>query len=560
MTSYGTLQRVHAPEAGWALRPVPHVALRVKRIFPRIRTTSGGADGPALTIKDTPEVAHELLWVMDRWPFLASVDDLAYLRERASAYEQTRSDVEAILAGYVPPDTWRDTALPPRDYQLAACSIVHRTGRLLLTDELGLGKTVSALLVLRDPEALPAVVVCPVHLQTQWERECERFLPWLTPHVARRGQPYDISGADVLILSYHKLDGWQPHLTAEARTVIFDEAQELRRNTSQKYQAAQAVARSARYRVGLTATPVYNYGDEIHSVISVLDADVLGSRDEFLREWCGGWGSGGGAKVSDPKALGTYLRDEGVMLGRSRSDVGRELPPAVAVEHVVDIDSERLADEAEGAEVLARQIMDAQGTPQELWRASGDLDWRLRHATGVAKAKHVAAFVSMLLETGEAVVLFGWHRSVYDIWMEKLRAHDPVLYTGSETAARKDVNARRFLDGETNLLVMSLRSGAGLDGLQERSKVAVFGELDWSPGVHAQCVGRLRRDGQQDTVVAYYLVAEEGSDPVVSEVLDLKSQQQVLLMDEDAALLRPAPDTGDRVKRLAADFLARRHP
>lgn len=42
-------------------------------------------------------------------------------------------------------------------------------------------------------------------------------------------------------------------------------------------------------------------------------------------------------------------------------------------------------------------------------------------------------------------------------------------------------------------VIMSLRSGAGVDGLQKHSRVAVFGERDWSPQVHEQCIGRIRR-------------------------------------------------------------------
>src|SRR3546814_8997139 len=38
--------------------------------------------------------------------------------------------------------------------------------------------------------------------------------------------------------------------------------------------------------LGLTATPIYNYGDEMHTVMSYINPDVLGSREEFLREWC----------------------------------------------------------------------------------------------------------------------------------------------------------------------------------------------------------------------------------------------------------------------------------
>jgi hypothetical protein len=70
---------------------------------------------------------------------------------------------------------------------------------------------------------------------------------------------------------------------------------------------------------------------------------------------------------------------------------------------------------------------------------------------------------------------------------------------------------------------MSLRSGAGLDGLQKRCSTMVFGELDWSPGVHHQCIGRLDREGQEQPVTAMFLVCDDGSDPPMMEVLGLKA-------------------------------------
>lgn len=50
----------------------------------------------------------------------------------------------------------------------------------------------------------------------------------------------------------------------------------------------------------------------------------------------------------------------------------------------------------------------------------------------------------------------------------------------------------------------------------------MFGELDWSPGVHDQCIGRLDRDGQIKQISAYYLLADSGSDPIISDVLGIK--------------------------------------
>jgi SNF2 family DNA or RNA helicase len=362
----------------------------------------------------------------------------------------------------------------------------------------------------------------------------------------------------VLIAPYSKVRGWADHLAGEIRTVIFDEAQELRRSESQKWTACAQIADQAAYRIGLTATPVYNYGGEIHTVLQVIAPDVLGSRDEFLREWCGRQDIRGHAVVRDPGGLGIYLREQGVMLRRTRKDVGRELPEVVRVPHAIDTDEDLLEELVADAVDLAEVIVSRAASRQELWRASGDFDWRMRRATGLAKAPYVAEFVKLLLETEERVVLFGWHRDVYKVWEEKLARYGLAFYTGTESPTQKQAARDRFLSGDARVLVMSLRSGAGLDGLQEAAHVAVFGELDWSPGMHDQCIGRLHRDGQDEGVVAYFLVSDHGADPVMAEVLNLKRQQAEPLRDPDAPLFTPAVDPGDRLRILAEDVLAAR--
>lgn len=65
----------------------------------------------------------------------------------------------------------------------------------------------------------------------------------------------------------------------------------------------------------------------------------------------------------------------------------------------------------------------------------------MRQATGIAKAPYVLEFVRMLVESGESVMLYGWHRDVYNIWLERLAEFNPVMYTG-----RKDLQLRNDLN------------------------------------------------------------------------------------------------------------------
>jgi len=88
-----------------------------------------------------------------------------------------------------------------------------------------------------------------------------------------------------------------------------------------------------------------------------------------------------------------------------------------------------------------------------------------------------------------------------------------------------------FMNGETNLLCISLRSASGLN--LQRATCVVFGELDWSPAVHSQAEDRAHRIGQEDSVLCYYLVTQTGSDQHIQDHLGLKVSQFIGIMGDE---------------------------
>ena len=191
-------------------------------------------------------------------------------------------------------------------------------------------------------------------------------------------------------------------------------------------------------------------------------------------------------------------------------------------------------------------------------RAASEFNVLLRLHTGIAKAPYVAEFVRLIVEAGEPVVLFGWHHEVYEIWKERFADLKPAWYTGRESEAQKNANKQRFVKGETDLLIMSLRSGPGIDGLQHRCRTVVIGELDWSPQVIKQDIGRIHRDGQTEPVTAYVMVSDSGSDPTLADTCLVKAQQSDGITDPDAELFEEVLPH-DHIKELARAILAQHH-
>lgn len=568
MRLYGTAELIHGT---WLIHADPHVAMRMKRLMKR-----SDADKPGfLRIEHSLEVAADLEWFMQRYPMEVK-PSRGFLIDAAAAFHERILRLEEFMsADYVPRPF--AMAVPPRTYQAREAEIVLQHGFCLIADEVGLGKTITALAVLSDARTRPAVIVVPTHLQSQWSEMVGRFLPDATTHIVQKLSPYPLPAkADVIIVPYSKLRGWSEVLATKSKAVVFDEVQALRTGSSMLGVAAVQLARACDFRVGLSATPIYNYGGEIFNILDTLKEGVLGSVMEFHREWCVPLGNGKYA-IKDPRAFGAWARQSFAMVRHTRIEVGRELPDVVKIPHTVDSDRKGLDAIEDRVRELAQIILGGSTRRGEKMQAAEELSNMMRQETGIAKAPYVADFVRMLVESGERVVLCGWHRAVYEIWQSKLADLGVEMYTGSESPTQKAAAVARFIAGERSvvipghgygdrtakedvkILILSLRAGEGLNELQTASSCIVFGELDWSPGVHEQCIGRLQRDGQPNKVVAYFLIANEGSDPEIAQVLGIKRVQIEGIRDPNAPLVETLDASGpDRIKRLARTFLERR--
>ncbi len=554
--------RLRFEEGWWVIEDAPpHVLIRLKRVF-------GKLDERSFTrhrLSNSADNARDLEWFFMRYPMRMSPSVAQALTDAANAHRNALETVHALRRGRRKPPKV-DLALPLRPYQAVATGLARATGSLLLGDDLGLGKTAAGIGLLASKGALPAVVAAPKSLQLQWEREIGRFAPALRVHRLRHGYVYNLEKKsagrtpDVLITTYSKLRGWAETLGGWAQTMLLDEGHEVRTgpHKSDRNAATMHIAERARYRMAMTATPIWNYALELYWLCETLRPGSLGTREEFMREWQ----TDHKGRVAEPEALGSYLRDIGLFLRRTRAEVGRELPALTYSTQVVDSDPDVL-DAIKGSAVeLARIILKrSEGaldevSQQEAYVAGGRLDAMVRQATGLSKAPYVAEFVRMLLTTGEKVVLFGWHHSVYDVWRERLKAYEPGLFTGQQSERQKDEAFRRFVDGKTPLLIVSNRAAAGLDGLQYSGcRTVVFGELDWSWAVHEQDIARVWRDGVNSGVIAYFLMAEDGADPIISNVLGLKRQQLEGVRGGRNPLEQNYDSAGARARLLAERYI-----
>lgn len=529
---YGTLKYLNDM---WVIEGEPCVIQMAKRLFPGCEGLGPGY----AKFKNNKRINGDLNWLMQRYP-LKIEDPERWEQAYNEAVEHVikRNEIMRKPQKVVPPMEFKGEL---KSFQQEGLAFLLHNQRTLLADEMGLGKTVQALAFLATTRAYPAIIVVPPHLIRNWEKEINRFIKLpekVVPlfgdfnnhnalHVIKGLRPYDLPEASVYIIHYLLLRGWKRVLPNFGfKAVIFDEIQELRHTGTEKYSAASLLAESCDKVIGLSGTPIYNRGGEIWNVLNIIEYHCLGDWDSFTREWCYGYGSD---IVKNPDLLGDYLKREGLLLRRTKDQVLKELPPKRRVVQTVDFDTGTYGKLIQDAVRKAKEI-DGIKDYFEKGRLTRDIINDSRQAIGIAKAPYVTAFVKMLVDAGEKVLLFAYHHAVVDIYLEELKDYKPVCITGRETIAEKSKSEDAFMNGETNLCIISLRSGSGLN--LPRATCVVFGELDWSPAVHSQCEDRAHRIGQEDSILCYYLVAEEGTDEAIQEALGLKVSQFVGIMGD----------------------------
>jgi SNF2 family DNA or RNA helicase len=473
----------------------------------------------------------------------------------------------------------------PFDYQVRAARTALRRlrGRGLLADEVGLGKTIEAGLVLKEyllrQMVSQVLILTPPGLVEQWQEELAVKFD-LTDFVTSNAPEFRSLGARawgsfprvIASLATARRAEHAKAITAqEYDLVIVDEAHHLKQRSSASWQLVNALQK--KYILLLTATPVQNRLTELHNLVTVLKPGQLKSPKEFSSQFV----ARGDPRLPKNRALLRELLGD-VMVRHTRSQISLKLPPRRA--HTIHLrlhaEEQALYD---GISALARQMMEDQITSAHrfgvltLLREAGSsaaatistLRSLAEHAALAAyrpellRLAEEAAAVQMSAKAdalhklltaqlaggqGDKVLIFTQFRATQDMLAERLLQEDIpfALYHGSLSPAQKDAAIREF-QGEQPVLLSTEAAGEGRN-LQFCRAMVNF-DLPWNPMRIEQRVGRIHRVGQDRPVDIFNLAAEGTIEDFVLDILDRKLNMFELVIGEVDMILGQMGDERD---------------
>jgi SNF2 family DNA or RNA helicase len=452
----------------------------------------------------------------------------------------------------------------PFPYQLEAAARVlrHMQGRAILADEVGLGKTIEAGIVLSELRlrglAGRVLVLAPAGLVGQWCEELERKFALACAIADRRFQAPPSEGIQPIVvasLAAARRDRLRAELTASTwDLVIADEAHRLKNARSASAQLARSLR--TRYMLLLTATPIENRLSDLFSLVSLVRPGLLGGAAEFRARH----GGGDGAQVRNVASLQLALRE--LMVRHRRSEITVMLPrrlaetirvaPAPEEARLYRAISERVREqgrEATASRRLAlRSIQQLAGSspwacaPSLAKLGWADLAEQAASVLSTAKASALLELLGRHRARGEKVVVFTAFRRTLHALGELLADHgfDAVVYHGSLSRADKDAAIARFADA-TPVLLSTEAAGEGRN--LQFCHVMVNFDLPWNPMQIEQRLGRIHRIGQDHDVQLTNLVSRGTLEERLLEVLQAKINLFELVVGElDMILGRVADD------------------
>jgi SNF2 family DNA or RNA helicase len=449
-------------------------------------------------------------------------------------------------------------------------------GRVLLADEVGLGKTIEACLLLREyllrGLAKRVLVLVPANLVPQWAEELDSkfHLPFAIAEPRSAGKAEFWAGTDRVLVSLSLAKSKRCAELVAAQPwdlVVVDEAHHCRNRATRSFQLVNSLRR--RFCFLLSATPVQNDLVELYNLLTLLEPGHLRTEADFKRRFVK---RGNPRDPRNREALRELLSQ--VMVRNTRSLVHIDLPPRYAQTLVVEPGAEEAAcyrqldtylrwrlprtaasDTADTDEVdsttgpLTRMqvntlLLAAGSHPAALAgsfrRIAGEDPQAaplLARLAGIGASAKERRLVELLRSRpdGKALVFATFRDTVdrLDAVLTEAGISHTVFHGGIDAAAKRQA----VLDfRDRSQVLLATEAGGEGHNLQFCDTLVNF-DLPWNPMRIEQRIGRIHRYGQKNTCFVFNLCCKGSLEERLLHLLGDKIRMFELVVGEVGSIL-----------------------
>lgn len=458
---------------------------------------------------------------------------------RGMADKSAQKVLNRLLVKYYSYEGWLPDFLDP--HQVKGVRWILTRSRSYLAHAPGAGKTIESLTasLMCDGEG-QCLIICPPTLTANWAREVGKVYDLLDiedwpaisviPDSARQTKVGWKS--EILICADSMLTKpWVlPRLVAtKKRIVIVDEASRFKEAKAARTRAlfggkikkglsSPGLIQEARHAVLLDGSPMPNRSMELWAPTFAMAPEAIDfmSQEEFGYRYCGAtqndYGDWEFKHNSHQGELKAKLQ-KSFMHVVTEDQLGHSERRRKLIYMTKDVRS------AQHKEWDRKNLSDLKIRSEEDSR--GDLA-RFRRELGLRKVDWAVQYIKERRESGEAILVFAWHRDVCIQLSERLNA--PLIMSGIKPAMR-ETYFKRFQSGKDDMLVGNILTMGRGHNLQRADRI-IFPEYSWTNETNLQAEKRASRRGRdvEQPVACDYLVSPGSFDEVILSSVFIKEK------------------------------------
>jgi SNF2 family DNA or RNA helicase len=478
----------------------------------------------------------------------------------------------------------------PHQVNAVMTAINKMRTRAILADEVGLGKTIEAGLIIKEylarGLAKRVLILTPAPLTTQWRGELlykfgEVFV------VADKDDDTLFQGFDRHPLLIASLDTAKHPANADLLLsqqwdlIVVDEAHRLKNAATQAYKFVKQLR--TRFFLMLTATPVQNSLFELYNLADLVQEGLLGTPEHFKETFVE---DKNGRVLKNDARLGDLLGR--VMVRHRRADVGIVFADRRVETVLLDGTPEEMAlheavldfvrgDSTSGtagrgfktltyirlsrmmASSPAALALTVRGMLAECQDPADGvaLSRIMQLAQGVKTNSKTQALLRALEEVGDKAIVFASFYETQKYLHEQLTnaGHEVVLFSGAMNQKDKDAAVSRFREPGANKVLLC--TDAGSEGVNlQFCHVLINYDLPWNPMRVEQRIGRVHRIGQKRDVVILNMAIRDTVEEYILQLLEQKIRLFTNAVGETDLILSQLRGV-DSFERAVIDLIAK---
>ena len=425
---------------------------------------------------------------------------------------------------------------------------IERKGRILLADEMGVGKSIQAIgISLLFKENWPVLIICPSSLKLVWRDEILKWIPDINKdkiniQIFKSGKDQFKNGEKFYIMSYDLTIKLEEKIkNKNFNFIIADEAHYLKSPDAKRTKCLMPIIQKSKRVLLLTGTPILSRPVELYPLLTMLRPDLFHNFSIFGNRYCDPKRNFFGVDwtgSSCAKELNYILKN--IMIRRLKKDVISQLPPKKRQKVEIQTDSKVIKQIAAiniSTDGLFQKLNELNNSSfnaridydDENFGDEGDnllnLFSKVYLLSAEAKAQGVKDYIHYLLDNKCKFLVFAHHKIMLDSIEEEVqKLHiDYIRIDGKVKLDKRQEYVNKFQTDET-CLVAILSITACYTGITlTAASTVVFSELHMTPAVMIQAEDRAHRIGQEhECVNIHYLYGPDTLDEVLFKMLNQK--------------------------------------